>query len=175
MVRKWDVCGSPKFRQIEFLRWCIEHLDTTKIIQNEIWPIFYSIFISKETFLFSRYSICHATCKKFKFSRVFWCQVSKLRRVSSWDEWAASLKCQKHAEFERLKHSMKNWISADRKCFFWNWFGCSMKNNSLHWSELFYSFMNKFLLKIGPKFVRPTDTSYFNHFWKFFCKQSYLM
>ena len=34
------VCGPPKIREIGFLTSYIEHLDTTKIIQNEICPIF---------------------------------------------------------------------------------------------------------------------------------------
>ena len=55
-----------------------------------------------------------------------------------------------------------------------------MENNFLLWSEIFHSFLKTFLLKIGPKFVRPTDTSYYNHFWKHFahnpisCKQKSL-
>ena len=40
----------------------------------------------------------------------------------------------------------------------------SMKIKFHYWSEIFYSFMKKFLLKIGPKFVRPTGTSYYNYF-----------
>jgi len=43
-----------------------------------------------------------------------------------------------------------------------------MKNKFHYWSKLFHSSMKNFLLKIDPKFVRPTGTSYYNHFWKLF-------
>ena len=36
-----------------------------------------------------------------------------------------------------------------------------IKNKFHWWSEIFYSFLKKVLLKIGPNFVSPTDTSYF--------------
>ena len=40
MVVTWGVCGPLKIREIRLLTSFIEHLDTTKIIQIEIWAIF---------------------------------------------------------------------------------------------------------------------------------------
>ena len=39
-----------------------------------------------------------------------------------------------------------------------------MKNKFHYWPDLFHSFMKKFLLKIGPKFVRPHITTIFEKF-----------
>ena len=59
MVVVWSVCGPPKIREIGFLTSHIEHLDTTKIIQIQIWHILWhekqlSLMVWDISFIFEK-------------------------------------------------------------------------------------------------------------------------
>ena len=106
--------------------------------------LFTAEFFSKETFLFGRYSIFYATCKKFKFSHVFWWQV---KSKQSWDEWAAEQVKNAWNLNMPFKPGMKNRISAETKCFFWNWFGCNQTFSYILWRLKYVSMSTRLLFQ----------------------------
>ena len=87
--------------------------------------------VSKETFRLSRYSIFHARFKTFKF-RAFLMLSCSLISALFW----LDLPPENVRKFELLISGIKNWISAETKCFFWNKFGCKGQNLILgDWHE----------------------------------------